>query len=70
MQGFILEVLAGRTWTRAGDTYWTQQDAQREAERIIRRGKAVEVRILPVTVGTEAVASVTHLEAHGGGDHA
>jgi len=56
MQGYVLETLAGRSWRRAGTTYWTFADAKKEAERILRRGKAVEVRILPVEVAGGAVA--------------
>ncbi len=59
MGGFILEVLAGRSWTRQGQTYWTRIDAVREAERLLRRGKAVEVRVLAVEVGAEAVESLS-----------
>ncbi len=59
MSGFILEVLAGRSWRREGTTYWTLTDAKRAAERVIRRGKGVQVRILPIDVGNTAVDSVT-----------
>mgnify|MGYP003381893173 CR=1 FL=1 len=55
MGGYILEVLAGRTWRREGTTFWTKGDAKREAERILRRGKAVEIRILPVNIGEDAI---------------
>ena len=54
MHGFILEIIAGRTWKREGMTFWTQADATLEAQRIMRRGKAVEVRILPVSIGEQA----------------
>ena len=58
MRGYILELLAGRSWTRAGQTYWTRQDAELEAQRILRRGKAVEVRILPTEVDPEPVSTL------------
>ncbi len=57
MSGFLLETLAGRTWKRDGQTFWTRVDAEREAKRTLRRGKAVMVRVLPVEVGTEAVST-------------
>ncbi len=55
MTAFLLETLAGRTWKREGRLLWTRDDAEREAKRILRRGKAVEVRILQVEVGHEPV---------------
>ena len=57
MRGFLLEVLAGRTWKRSGQTYFTLADANREAQRIIRRGKGIEVRVFPVEIGSDAVGS-------------
>ena len=57
MNGFLLEMLAGRSWRRDGKTYRTCKDAEHEAERILRRGKAVRVRILPVEIGADAVVS-------------
>ena len=59
MGGFLLEALAGRSWTRDGRTYWTRPDAVREARRLLRRGKAVEVRIFPVTIGECAVDTLS-----------
>lgn len=55
MDGFILETLAGRTWKRDGRTFWTMPDAEREALRLLRRGKAVQVRVLPVEVQSTAI---------------
>ena len=65
MRGYILEVLAGRTWRRDGSTYWTAFDAKRAAQQILRRGKAVDVRILPVTVGEGAVECLSLQEMEG-----
>ncbi len=59
MSGFLLEALAGRSWKRDGRTYWTQPDATREARRILRRGKATQVRILPVEIGEHAVNTLS-----------
>ena len=58
MKGFILETLAGRSWRRDGKTYWTREAAEAEAARLIRRGKASHVRVLPVTVSEGAVSSL------------
>ena len=66
MRGYILELLAGRSWTRTGQTYWTRQDAELEAQRILRRGKAVEVRILTVEVAGEAAVTLTSSREEGG----
>lgn len=62
MSGFLLETLAGSSWRRDGRTYWTRECAEREARRVLRRGKAVEVRILPVDVGSEAVDTFSKQE--------
>lgn len=59
MRGFILETLAGRSWRREGMTYWTQEDAMREAKRVLRRGKAVEVRILRINIEADPVESMS-----------
>lgn len=59
MHGFILEILAGRTWRREGTTYWTQQAAATEAKLLLSRGKAQEVRILSIEVSADAVESFT-----------
>jgi hypothetical protein len=59
MGGFILESLAGKSWRRDGATYWTRDDAEQEARRILRRGKATQVRVLPVEIGTEPVSTIT-----------
>ena len=58
MRGFLLDILAGRSWKRTGQTYFTQTDAVREAQRILRRGRAVEVRVVPVEIAAEAVESL------------
>lgn len=55
MRGFILEILAGRTWRRDGTTYWTRQAARNEAKLLLSRGKAQEIRILPIEVNAKAV---------------
>lgn len=65
MRGYILELLAGRSWSRTGQTYWTQQDAELEAQRILRRGKAVEIRILTVEVAGEAAITLTSAREEG-----
>ena len=57
MHGCFSEIFAGRSWRRDGKTVRTCKDAEHEAERILRRGKAVRVRILPVEIGADAVAS-------------
>ena len=59
MVGYILETLAGRSWRRDGATFWTREGAKREAERILRRGKATEVRIIPVEVAADSIESLT-----------
>ena len=59
MHGFILEILAGRTWKRKGRTFWTRQAAVNEAKLLIGRGRAQEVRILPIRVSGDAVESLT-----------
>lgn len=62
MDGFILEALAGRSWKRDGRTFWTLADAKREALRILRRGKAVQVRVLPVEVQSAAIETFSATE--------
>ena len=70
MRGYILEILAGQSWRRDGKTYWTRADATGEANRILRRGKAVQVRILPVSIGCDAVESLpASAENQKGVDH-
>ena len=65
MRGYLLELLAGRSWIRTGQTYWTRQAAELEAQRILRRGKAVEVRILTVEVAGKAAVTLTSREEGG-----
>jgi hypothetical protein len=73
MRGFILEILAGRTWRREGTTFWTHQAAQNEAKLLLCRGKAQEIRILPVDVDARAIESLSRPACQGkegGADHA
>jgi len=62
MTAFLLETLAGRTWRRDGRLFWTRTNAEREARRILRRGKAVEVRILPTEVSHEPIDTLAASE--------
>ena len=65
MRGYLLEVLAGRSWTRSDRTFWTKADAEREGNRLLAKGKAREVRILSVAISPEAVGVLNH-DAEGG----
>ncbi len=56
MDAFILETLVSTGWRRSGETYWTRDSAYTEARRLLRRKLARRVRVLPITVGTSAVA--------------
>lgn len=67
MRGFILEILAGRTWRCDGTTFWTRQAALDEAKLLLSRGKAQEIRILPVAVDEEAVEALSRYP-HDGND--
>ena len=58
MDAFLLERLNPTGWKRGGDTYWTLDSALAEAARLLRRRLARRVRILPLTVGLNAVAEV------------
>jgi len=56
MDAFILETLVSTGWRRSGETYWTRESADKEANRLLRRKLARRVRVLPVAVGSSAVA--------------
>lgn len=58
MDAFILETLTSTGWRRSGETFWTQDAAEKEAHRLVRRKLARQVRILPVSVDLRAVAVV------------
>ena len=55
MTGYVLETLAGNSWCRGGETFWTLDAAQDAGRRLIRRSLARRVRILPVDVDPVAV---------------
>jgi hypothetical protein len=50
MNAFLLEVVNAAGTRKGGRTYWTEQAARRDAERLVRTKKAARVRILRVTV--------------------
>jgi len=58
MNGYLLERLTSCGWRRTGELFWTLQTAEKEARRILRRKAAQLVRILPVTVSSDAVTTV------------
>ena len=62
MDAFIFESLFSSGWKRGGETYWTLETAKIEARRLVRRGRARQVRILPLSVGLEPVATVPESE--------
>ncbi len=50
MNGYILEMLVGEGWRRPSKTYWTREQADAEAEKLIKKSLARRVRILNVRV--------------------
>lgn len=58
MEAFAVEILDGKNWRRLDTIYWTRPIAEREARILMRRGKGCSVRILPINVGLDAVATI------------
>jgi hypothetical protein len=56
MDAFVLEVIGSAGSRRGGRTFWTEQSAVREAERIVRSGKASNVRVLRAVIRERPVA--------------
>jgi len=59
MRAFLLEVVTSAGARKGGRTYWTEQAARRDAERLVRTGKAAQVRILPVNVSDRPCADIS-----------
>ena len=58
MKAFLLEVVNSAGTRKGGRTYWTEQAARRDAERLVRTGKAASVRILRVNVSDRPCADI------------
>jgi hypothetical protein len=58
MEAFILETLVSTGWRRSGETYWTLDTAITAGRQMIRRKLARRVRVLPVSIGHDAVAEL------------
>jgi hypothetical protein len=58
MDAYILETLVSAGWRRSGETYWTLDAAIAAGRQMIRRKLARQVRVLPVHVGSAAVAEL------------
>ena len=58
MKAFLLEVVNSAGTRKGGRTYWTEQAARRDAERLVRVGKAARVRILRVNVSDRPCADI------------
>ena len=56
---FLLEVVNSGGTRKGGRIYCTESAARRDAERLVRVGKAAHVRILPVTVSDRPCADIT-----------
>ena len=48
MTGFVLERLVRAGWCLTGEVYWTRQDAELNATKMLRQKVVRRVRILPV----------------------
>ena len=58
MNAFVLEVVNAAGTRKGGRTYWTEQAARRDAERLVRTKKAACVRILRVNVSDRPCADI------------
>ena len=58
MNAFLLEVVNAAGTRKGGRTYWTEQAARRDAERLVRTKKAARVRILRVNVSDRPCADI------------
>jgi predicted ATPase len=58
MRAFLLEVVTSTGARKGGRTYWTEKAARRDAERLVRTGKAAHVRVLPVNVSDRPCADI------------
>jgi hypothetical protein len=58
MNAFVLEVVNAAGTRKGGRTYWTEQAARRDAERLVRTGRAARVRILRVNVSDRPYADI------------
>jgi hypothetical protein len=56
---FVLEIVTSSGTRRGGRTFWTEAAAVREAERLVRTGKAATVRVLIAAVRNRPAAEVT-----------
>lgn len=63
MQGYVLERVTSGAVRRDGQLYWSMSAATREAERLVRAGRAASVRLLLVTVRYRPVAVVPDTES-------
>lgn len=59
MEAFVLEVVSSGGSRKGGRTYWTEQSAKLDAERLVRTGKAARVRILRVQVSDRPCADIS-----------
>jgi hypothetical protein len=59
MNAFLLEVVNAAGTRKGGRTYWTERAARRDAERLVRIGKADRVRILRVSVSDRPCADIS-----------
>lgn len=64
MNAFLLEVVTSAGARKGGRTYWTEQAARRDAERLVRTGKAAHVRILRVVVSDRPCADIASEVSH------
>lgn len=56
MKAYTIEKLLRGGWKRDSKLYWSSQEVQLERERLLKSNQALDVRVLPVTVGEQAVA--------------
>lgn len=62
MTGFILEKLTAQGWRRCCEIYWRIIDAEHAASFEISRRRSKGVRILAVTVSSEAVRELEPIQ--------
>lgn len=58
MNGFVLESLYQTGWRRASEIHWRLCDAEASAKKAILNANARAVRILPLSVSSDAVSEI------------
>lgn len=58
MKAYLLERLFPTGWRRNGELHWRLSDAKAEARRLVDKGNARAIRVLPVNVEGESVYSI------------